>query len=97
MSAKQCNAAGSVQKGVFQRRFSILHSCTDAVNKSCLADATVAAGSVEFKGNDSEGIDVPFFVWESILAATNNFSDSNMLGKGGFGAVYEVIVHDSAE
>ncbi|XP_057516306.1 G-type lectin S-receptor-like serine/threonine-protein kinase At4g03230 isoform X3 [Amaranthus tricolor] len=51
-------------------------------------------GSVEFKGNDSEGIDVPFFVWESILAATNNFSDSNMLGKGGFGAVYEGMLPD---
>ncbi|CAO2819040.1 unnamed protein product [Amaranthus hypochondriacus] len=51
-------------------------------------------GSVEFKGNDSESIDVPFFVWESILAATNNFSDSNMLGKGGFGAVYEGMLPD---
>lgn len=85
------------KKGFSNVGFFSLHSCTDAVVKSCLSDAIVDAGSVEFKGNDSESIDVPFFVWESILAATNNFSDSNMLGKGGFGAVYEVIVHDSVE
>ncbi|PPS18182.1 hypothetical protein GOBAR_AA02401 [Gossypium barbadense] len=34
------------------------------------------------------GIDVPFFDFESILAATNNFSEENKLGKGGFGPVY---------
>ncbi|KAA3488418.1 G-type lectin S-receptor-like serine/threonine-protein kinase isoform X1 [Gossypium australe] len=34
------------------------------------------------------GIDVPAFDFESILAATNNFSEENKLGKGGFGPVY---------
>ena len=30
------------------------------------------------------------FDFATIEAATNNFSDENMIGKGGFGAVYKV-------
>lgn len=30
------------------------------------------------------------FDFESIMAATDNFSDTNKLGEGGFGAVYKV-------
>ncbi|XP_058729575.1 G-type lectin S-receptor-like serine/threonine-protein kinase At4g03230 isoform X1 [Vicia villosa] len=39
--------------------------------------------------NDNEGIEVPFFDFESILIATDEFSDVNKLGKGGFGPVYK--------
>ena len=28
----------------------------------------------------------------SVMAATNNFSDENKIGKGGFGSVYKVII-----
>ncbi|OMO84803.1 S-locus glycoprotein [Corchorus capsularis] len=42
-----------------------------------------------FEEKDGTGIDVPFFDFESILAATDNFSDENKLGKGGFGPVYK--------
>ena len=38
-----------------------------------------------------KGIDIPFFDLESVLAATNNFSDANKLGQGGYGPVYKVI------
>ena len=39
-----------------------------------------------------EGIKVPFFEFESLLAATDNFSDANKLGEGGFGPVYKVMI-----
>jgi len=48
-------------------------------------------GSGEFREEDEKGIDVPLFDLESILAATNNFSDANKLGGGGYGPVYKVI------
>ncbi|KAF5481157.1 hypothetical protein F2P56_001833 [Juglans regia] len=44
--------------------------------------------SGRFKENDAKAIDVPFFDLESILAATDNFSNANKLGQGGFGPVY---------
>ena len=40
--------------------------------------------------NDNEGIEVPYYDFEIILAATDNFSDANKLGKGGYGPVYKV-------
>ena len=45
----------------------------------------------QFKEEDKKDIDVPFFNFEDILAATDNFLDANMLGRGGFGPVYKVI------
>ncbi|KAF2303513.1 hypothetical protein GH714_018896 [Hevea brasiliensis] len=48
-------------------------------------------GCKDFKEEDKKGIDVPFFNLDSILAATDNFSDANKLGRGGFGPVYKGI------
>jgi hypothetical protein len=39
-------------------------------------------GSDEFREEDKKGIDVPFFDLESILTATNSFSDAKKLGEG---------------
>ncbi|XP_055804043.1 G-type lectin S-receptor-like serine/threonine-protein kinase At4g03230 isoform X2 [Solanum dulcamara] len=39
--------------------------------------------------DDKKRIDIPFFNLESILVATDNFSDANRLGQGGFGPVYK--------
>lgn len=39
---------------------------------------------------DKKDIDVPFFTLDSILSATNNFSEENKLGQGGYGPVYRV-------
>lgn len=38
-----------------------------------------------------KGLDIPFVPFDIIAAATQNFSDSNKLGQGGFGPVYKVI------
>ncbi|XP_039167307.1 G-type lectin S-receptor-like serine/threonine-protein kinase At1g11410 [Eucalyptus grandis] len=43
---------------------------------------------------DSKGrrkIDIPVFDFETVAAATSNFSFANKLGQGGFGSVYKVI------
>ncbi|XP_030929143.1 G-type lectin S-receptor-like serine/threonine-protein kinase At4g03230 [Quercus lobata] len=45
--------------------------------------------SGEFQEEDEKGIDVPFYDLESIRVATNNFSDENKLGQGGYGPVYK--------
>ncbi|KAJ1272946.1 hypothetical protein BS78_06G241900 [Paspalum vaginatum] len=39
-----------------------------------------------------KNIEFPFISFEDIVAATGNFSDSNMLGKGGFGKVYRGLL-----
>ncbi|KAI3774498.1 hypothetical protein L1987_49056 [Smallanthus sonchifolius] len=41
------------------------------------------------KEEDREGINVPYFELESIIAATDDFSEENQLRQGGFGPVYK--------
>ncbi|XP_022892499.1 G-type lectin S-receptor-like serine/threonine-protein kinase At4g03230 isoform X1 [Olea europaea var. sylvestris] len=45
--------------------------------------------SDKLEGDDKSGVGVPFCSWESIIAATENFSDIHKLGRGGFGHVYK--------
>ncbi|KAK3014035.1 hypothetical protein RJ639_008668 [Escallonia herrerae] len=45
----------------------------------------------EIGGHSREGSDLKIFSFISIVAATNDFSDDNRLGEGGFGPVYKVI------
>ncbi|CAI8616054.1 unnamed protein product [Vicia faba] len=47
--------------------------------------------------NNNEGIEVPYFDFETIVMATNDFSDANKLGKGGYGPVYKGTLQGGQE
>lgn len=42
------------------------------------------------EGQQGTGTELAYFSFSSVAVATNNFSDKNKLGKGGFGHVYKV-------
>jgi hypothetical protein len=46
-------------------------------------------------GSPVESFDFPFVSFKDIVAATDDFSKSYMIGQGGFGKVYKVISHVS--
>ncbi|XP_027348568.1 G-type lectin S-receptor-like serine/threonine-protein kinase At4g03230 isoform X4 [Abrus precatorius] len=46
-------------------------------------------GREALEEKDNEGVEVPYFDFESILEATNHFSNANKIGKGGYGQVYK--------
>lgn len=45
-------------------------------------------------GENKRDLDVPFYEFGCVQEATENFSDSNKLGQGGFGLVYKVDTLD---
>ncbi|QCE08956.1 chitinase [Vigna unguiculata] len=47
------------------------------------------------KGKTSNGVEL--FTFETIVAATDNFSEANKLGKGGYGPVYKGTLRDQQE
>ena len=42
--------------------------------------------------SEEENVELPLFDFTTIATTTNNFSSSNMIGAGGFGQVYRVII-----
>ena len=42
------------------------------------------------KGSENDDLELPLFGFATIASATDNFSVTNVLGKGGFGEVYKV-------
>ncbi|GKV30855.1 hypothetical protein SLEP1_g39627 [Rubroshorea leprosula] len=58
-------------------------------NKESDNGAKELVGFDEFQEDRTKSIDVPFYDFETIVAATDDFSLSNKLGQGGFGPVYK--------
>nr|AFP33771.1 SRK [Arabidopsis kamchatica subsp. kamchatica] len=50
-----------------------------------------------FGENETEEIELPFMEFGAVVMATDNFSDSNKLGEGGFGLVYKGRLPDGKE
>lgn len=48
-------------------------------------------GDVSVEGPPETGTELALFNFSCVAVATNNFSDENKLGEGGFGHVYKVI------
>lgn len=42
------------------------------------------------RDNKTEDLELPLMDFEAVAMATNNFSNANKLGQGGFGIVYKV-------
>ncbi|KAF3783384.1 G-type lectin S-receptor-like serine/threonine-protein kinase [Nymphaea thermarum] len=63
---------------------------TDASTGGEPSDAHLAAAiGLGEEGECNRGPDLPLYELRAIMVATNNFSESNRLGEGGFGAVYK--------
>ena len=54
---------------------------------STYRDSSNANSSASESGN----IEITFFELNTVIAATENFSSANKLGRGGFGPVFKVI------
>ncbi|KAL6567468.1 hypothetical protein OROGR_001136 [Orobanche gracilis] len=56
------------------------------------APATPSKRESSVENASHEELDLPLFDFATLLTATDNFSDANKLGQGGFGSVYKVKV-----
>ncbi|KAG6385413.1 hypothetical protein SASPL_154248 [Salvia splendens] len=50
-----------------------------------------------FNATNAKEADLPFFSLPTVLKATDNFSNTNKLGEGGFGPVYRGVLEDGQE
>jgi len=59
---------------------------------SLINDVVVSRRGYTSKEKKSEYLELPLLELEALATATNNFSNDNKLGQGGFGIVYKVKV-----
>uniref|UniRef100_A0A7N0V106 Receptor-like serine/threonine-protein kinase n=1 Tax=Kalanchoe fedtschenkoi TaxID=63787 RepID=A0A7N0V106_KALFE len=60
-------------------------------------DSSGAAENLVGEGKDGAGPELPLFSFSVVSAATDAFSEANLLGKGGFGPVYKGKLPDGQE
>ncbi|XP_058210773.1 G-type lectin S-receptor-like serine/threonine-protein kinase At4g27290 isoform X2 [Rhododendron vialii] len=58
---------------------------------------TPSRGYIYTRGRQKEELELPLFDLATISKATNNFSEHNKLGEGGFGSVYKGILMEGQE
>lgn len=60
-------------------------------NQVQLNEMVLPRRNIFFSGEDEiEDLELPLIEFEAVVAATEHFSHSNKVGKGGFGVVYKV-------
>jgi len=59
-------------------------------NGEALPSIHFMGGSIHARDQDNSTGEMHYFDLSTMQAATNNFSDANKLGEGGFGPVYKV-------
>ena len=57
-----------------------------------LVPGSVRTSSELGEGNPTEDLEFPSIQFSDIAVATNNFSKACMIGRGGFGKVYKVLL-----
>ena len=61
-------------------------------SQDLLLNEVVISSKKEYSTESNlDDVELPLFDFGTLAMATNNFSDENKLGQGGFGSVYKVI------
>ncbi|KAL6529536.1 hypothetical protein OROGR_015159 [Orobanche gracilis] len=69
--------------------------CVRRTPLNCREDVFLRGGGLE-ESNDDD-LELPIYDLFTVTKATNNFSNSNKLGEGGFGPVYKRMLEDGTE